>query len=233
MQGAKSSLKKSLMNLLWKPMQPLCILHWNTIISSLSINIFPPITLITEIVVTNFLSLIFMVLWQLQLIWWLQPFKWVTTFHSCQDVSRLSPSFSFPAFASCISTRPSFWFTFYFRAAGIRLQLASMCIPPSSWMCCSPCVRTASFHILLEMDVVKEQWLWGSLELHVHVWLQNRPCTMTCSFLERSIAFAFLEFTGWMKNVTKPNRISLGPDGFHAVRNADLLCLLLDVQDWS
>lgn len=173
MQGAESSLKKSLMNLLWKPMQPPCILHWNTqlIISSLSISIFPPITLIAEIVKTNLLSPILMALWQLQLIWLLQPFKWVTAFHSCKDVSRLSPSFSFPALASCISTRPSFWFTFYFGAAGIRLQLASTCIPPSSWTCCSPCIRTASFHTLLEMAILKEQWLWGRLELHVHVWL--------------------------------------------------------------
>lgn len=34
-----------------------------------------------------------------------------------------------------------------------------------------------------------------------------------------------------MKNLMKTNGISLGPDGFNAVRIANLLSLLLDIQE--
>lgn len=34
-----------------------------------------------------------------------------------------------------------------------------------------------------------------------------------------------------MKNVMKTNGISLGPDRFNAVRNANVLSLLLDIQE--
>lgn len=107
---------------MWKPMHPLCILHWNTqlIISLLSMNNFPQIILISEIVITYTLSLISMVHGNCSVYDNYSLLHEVRTFRFFKNVSRLFLSFSFPALASCISTRPGFWFTFYSRAAALQ-----------------------------------------------------------------------------------------------------------------
>lgn len=119
---AKWSLKKSLINLMWKPMHPLCILHWNTqlIISLLTMSNFPQIILVSEIVIACSLPQISMVHGNCSVYDDYSLLHEVRTFHFLKNVSRLFPSFSFPALTSCISTRPSFWFTFYFRAAALQ-----------------------------------------------------------------------------------------------------------------
>lgn len=131
---------------MWKPMHPLCILHWNTqlIISLLGMNNFPQIILVSEIVVTYTLSLISVVHGNCSVYDDYSLLREVRTFQFFKNVSRLFLYFSFPAFASCISTRPGFWFTFFSRAAALQavFHVHSTC------MCFGPCILTVSFFSL-------------------------------------------------------------------------------------
>lgn len=120
---------------MWKPMHPLCILHWNMqlIISLLSMNNFPQIILISEIVITYTLLLISMVHDNCSVYDNYSLLHEVRTFRFFKNVSRLFLSFSFPALAFGISRRPGFWFTFYSRAAALQAvfhvhSTKSMCV---------------------------------------------------------------------------------------------------------
>lgn len=151
-------------------------------------NNFPQIILVSEIVTTYTLSLISMVHGNCSVYDDYSLLCEVRAFHFLKNVSRFFPSFLFLALASCISTRLGFWFTFYFRAAALQavFHVHSTKSMNVFWQC-------LFFHSHFEMDILKEYWYWEGAELHVHIWLSNSSCTVTCSFSERSITFAFLE----------------------------------------
>lgn len=214
---------------MWKPMHPLCILHWNTqlIISLLGMNNFPQIILVSEIVITYTLSLISMVHGNCSVYDDYNLLREVRTFHFFKNVSRwLFLSFSFPALAFCISTRPGFWFTLYFRAAA--LQAVFHVHSTKSMNVFWPLYFDSVFFSTLSL-----KWIfWKSSDSEK---VQSSMFTFgcwTCHALwpvafqrgQSPLLFWKRRLLGkvWMKMV-KTNGLPPGPDGFNAMRNANLL----------
>lgn len=112
-------------------------------------------------------------------------------------------------------------------------KLSSMCIPLSPWMCFGPCILTVSFFPLsvwngyFERVVILRRYrapcshLTVKLVLHWPVAFQRGQSPLL--FWKRRLLGKV-----WMK-VVKTNGLPPGPDGFNAMRNANLLSLLLDI----
>lgn len=197
-------------------------------------NNFPQIILVSEIVTTYTLSLISMVHGNCSVYDDYSLLCEVRTFHFLKNVSRFFPSFLFLAPASCISTRLGFWFTFYFRAAA--LQAVFHVHSTKSMNVFWPLYfGSVSFSTLILKWIFWKNIDTGKVQSSMFTFdCQTRLALGPVAFQRGQSLLLFwkgrLLGKVWMK-VVKTNGLPLGPDGFNAMRNANLLPLLLDIQE--